>query len=140
MSIEYTLSIIKPDGVRRNLIGKINSYFEKAGLEIAAQKMIWLTKEQAESFYDIHKSRPFFSSLVSQMIAAPVVVQVLKGDDAISKNRKIMGATNPKEADAGTIRGDLAEDIEANTVHGSDSAETATQEMRFFFSKTEILR
>ncbi len=140
MSIEYTLSIIKPDGVRRNLIGKVNSYFEEAGLEIAAQKMIWLTKEQAEKFYDIHKARPFFASLVNQMITAPVVVQVLKGVDAIAKNRKIMGSTNPKEAEAGTIRGDLSEDIEANTVHGSDSLETAAYEVKFFFSQIEILR
>ena len=140
MSIEYTLSIIKPDGVRRNLIGKVNSYFEKEGLEIAAQRMIWLTKEQAEKFYAIHKSRPFFSSLVSQMIANPVVVQVLKGENAIAKNREIMGATNPKEAELGTIRADLSEDIEANTVHGSDSSEAAAQEISFFFSQTEILR
>lgn len=140
MSMEYTLSIIKPDGVRRNLIGKVNSYFENAGLEIAAQKMIWLTKEQAENFYAVHRARPFFGSLVSQMIACPVVVQVLKGADAIAKNRRIMGATNPKDADQGTIRADLSEDIEANTVHGSDSAEAAVQEIGFFFSKTEILR
>jgi len=140
MSIEYTLSIIKPDGVRRNLIGKVNSYFENAGLEIAAQKMIWLTKEQAEKFYAVHKSRPFFAGLVSQMTVYPVVVQVLKGNDAIAKNRKIMGATNPKEAEKGTIRADLSEDIEANTVHGSDSAEAALQEISFFFSRTEILR
>jgi nucleoside-diphosphate kinase len=138
--MEYTLSIIKPDGVRRNLIGKVNSYFESAGLEIAAQKMIWLTKAQAEKFYEIHKARPFFDSLVSQMIGAPVVVQVLKGVDAVAKNRKIMGATNPKEADKGTIRADLSEDIEANTVHGSDSIEAATQEVKFFFSEIEILR
>ena len=140
MSIEYTLSIIKPDGVRRNLIGKVNSYFEEAGLEIAAQKMIWLTKSQAENFYEIHRARPFFDSLVNQMVGAPVVVQVLKGLDAVAKNRKIMGSTNPKEADKGTIRADLSEDIEANTVHGSDSVETATQEIKFFFSEIEILR
>jgi nucleoside-diphosphate kinase len=140
MSVEYTLSIIKPDGVRRNLIGKVNSYFEEAGLEIAAQKMIWLTKSQAENFYEIHRARPFFDSLVNQMVGAPVVVQVLKGLDAVAKNRKIMGSTNPKEADKGTIRADLSEDIEANTVHGSDSVETATQEIKFFFSEIEILR
>lgn len=138
--MQYTLSIIKPDGVRRNLTGKINSYFEAAGLEIAAQKMVQLTQQQAENFYAIHKSRPFFNSLVNSMIQCPVVLQVLKGKDAVMINREIMGATNPAEAAKGTIRGDLSEDIEANTVHGSDSLENAAQEIKFFFSDVEILR
>ncbi len=140
MSMEYTLSIIKPDGVQRNLIGKVNSYFEAAGLEIAAQKMMWLTKDQAENFYEVHRARPFFASLVDYMITGPVVVQVLKGKDAVAKNRQIMGATNPTDAEKGTIRGDLSESIEANTVHGSDSAENAVQEIKFFFSQIEIVR
>ena len=140
MSREYTLSIIKPDGVIRNLTGKINSYFENAGLEIAAQKMIRLTKEQAEKFYDVHRSRPFFNSLVEYMITGPVVIQVLVGTNAVLKNREIMGATNPAEAEKGTIRGDLSESIEANTVHGSDSLENALVEISFFFGQMEITR
>ncbi|MGV2432134.1 MAG UNVERIFIED_CONTAM: nucleoside-diphosphate kinase [Rickettsiaceae bacterium] len=140
MSVEYTLSIIKPDGVRRNLIGKINTYFEEGGLEIAAQKMVLLTKDQVEKFYEIHKSRPFFNSLVESMVSFPVVIQVLKGEGAVAKNRKIMGATNPFEAEVGTIRRDLSESIDANTVHGSDSLENAFTEIEFFFSETEILR
>ena len=140
MAIEHTLSIIKPDGVRRSITGKINSYFESAGLEIAAQKMLHLTQEQAEVFYEVHKSRPFFSALVEYMITGPVIVQVLVGEDAVNKNRKIMGATNPTEAEKGTIRGDLAENIEANTVHGSDSLENAAKEIGYFFAGYEILK
>lgn len=140
MSIEYTFSIIKPDAVERNLIGKINSYIENAGLEIAAQKMIKLTKEQAEEFYAEHKERPFFSGLVKYIISAPVVLQVLKGENAIAKNREIMGATNPANADIGTIRKDFAVDIEANSIHGSDSAVSAEREISFFFKKEEIVR
>lgn len=140
MSIEYTLSIIKPDATERNLIGKINSYLENAGLEIAAQKMVKLTKEQAEEFYAEHKERPFFISLVSSITSAPVVLQVLKGENAITKNREVMGATNPANADAGTIRKDFALDIEANSVHGSDSPASAEREVSFFFKKEEILK
>lgn len=140
MTTEYTLSIIKPDGVKRNLIGEVNRYFEKAGLEIAAQKMLHLTKDQAEKFYEIHKERPFFSSMVEKMISYPVIVQVLKGENAVLKNREIMGATNPSDALDGTIRKDLSIDIEENTVHGSDSAENAKIEIDFFFSSEEILR
>lgn len=140
MSLEYTLSIIKPDGVLRNITGIINDYFEDAGLEIAAQKMVQLTKEQAEKFYEIHKDRPFYNDLVKFMISGPVIVQVLKGENAVSLNREIMGATNPEEADEGTIRGDLSESIDENTVHGSDSLENAATEISFFFSREEILR
>ncbi len=140
MSIEYTFSIIKPDATKRNLIGKINSYIETAGLEIAAQKMIKLTKEQAENFYLEHKDRSFFDGLVTYMTSAPVVIQVLKGNDAISKNREIMGATNPKDAAVGTIRKDFAIDIEANSIHGSDSVDSAKREISFFFSEKEILK
>lgn len=140
MNMEYTLSIIKPDGVKRNLTGKINTYFENAGLEIAAQKTMHLTKQKAGDFYAIHKERPFFESLVDSMTSYPVIVQVLKGENAVALNRKIMGATNPEEAEAGTIRGDLSESIEANTVHGSDSLENARNEVAFFFNEDEILR
>jgi len=140
MQVEYTLSIIKPDGVKRNLTGKINNYFETSGLEIAAQKMVHLTKKQAEDFYDIHKERPFFDSLVTSMTSYPVIVQVLKGEDAVVKNREVMGATNPEDAIPGTIRKDLSLNIEENTVHGSDSNENAEREVDFFFSKEEILR
>lgn len=138
--MEYTLSIIKPDGVKRNLIGKINSYFEQSGLEIAAQKMMKLSRDQAAEFYAIHKDRPFFESLIDSMVSYPVVVQVLRGENAVDLNRKIMGATNPSDAESGTIRGDLSESIEANTVHGSDSLENAKNEVSFFFSSEEILR
>ncbi|MES2214398.1 MAG: nucleoside-diphosphate kinase [Pseudomonadota bacterium] len=137
---EYTFSIIKPDATRRNLIGKINSYLEAAGLEIAAQKMVHLTKEQAESFYAEHSARPFFASLVAYMTSSPVVLQVLKGINAVAVNRKVMGATNPADAEAGTIRKDFAENIEANSVHGSDSLESAAKEIAFFFDKSEIVR
>ena len=133
MSIEYTFSIIKPDATERNLTGKINSYLETAGLKIVAQKMVQLTEDQAKQFYAEHSERPFFGGLVSYMTSAPVVLQVLKGEGAILKNREIMGATNPADADAGTIRKDFAKDIEANSVHGSDSAESAKKEIELFF-------
>jgi nucleoside-diphosphate kinase len=133
MAVEQTLSIIKPDGVQKNLIGEIYNRFEKAGLEIVAARMMHLSKEQAQGFYAVHKERPFFNDLVSYMTSGPVVVQALQGGDAIAKNREIMGATNPAEADAGTIRADFAESIEENIVHGSDAAETAAVEIAFFF-------
>ena len=137
--IQKTLSIIKPDAVSRNLIGEIVSKFEASDLRIAAQKKIRLTKEQAEMFYAEHKERPFFASLVEYMTSAPVVVQVLEGEDVIAKNREIMGVTNPKEAEEGTIRRQFALDIERNSVHGSDSQESAEREIRFFFSEIELL-
>lgn len=137
--MEYTFSIIKPDATRRNLTGKINSYIENAGLKIVAQKMTSLTQEQAESFYAVHRERPFFNGLVEYMISGPVVLQVLKGEDAVAKYRKVMGATNPADADEGTIRKDFAENIEANSVHGSDSLENAKEEIAFFFKKEDIV-
>ena len=133
MAVEQTLSIIKPDGVQKNLIGEIYSRFEKAGLEIVAARMMHLTKEQAQGFYAVHKERPFFNDLVSYMTSGPVVVQVLQGENAIAKNREIMGATNPADAEPGTIRKDFAASIEENVVHGSDAAETAAVEIAFFF-------
>jgi len=133
MAVEQTLSIIKPDGVQKNLIGEIVGRFEKAGLEIVAARMMHLTIEQAQGFYGVHKERPFFNDLVSYMMSGPVFVQVLRGDDAIAKNREIMGATNPADADPGTIRADFAESIEENIVHGSDAADTAAIEIAFFF-------
>ena len=133
MTVEQTLSIIKPDGVQKNLVGEIYSRFEKAGLEIVAARMMHLSKEQAQGFYAVHKERPFFNDLVSYMTSGPVIVQVLQGEDAIAKNREIMGATNPADAEAGTIRADFAESIEENIVHGSDAAETAAVEIAFFF-------
>ncbi|MEO1201832.1 MAG: nucleoside-diphosphate kinase [Pseudomonadota bacterium] len=133
MAAEQTLSIIKPDGVQKNLIGEIYSRFEKAGLRIVAAKMLHLSQEQAEGFYAVHKERPFFPDLVRYMTSGPVMVQALEGENAIAKNREIMGATNPAEADAGTIRADFAESIEENIVHGSDAAETAVNEIAFFF-------
>ena len=133
MAVEQTLSIIKPDGVQKNLIGEIYSRFEKAGLEIVAARMMHLTEEQAQGFYAVHKERPFYNDLVSYMTSGPVVVQVLQGDDAIAKNREIMGATNPADAGPGTIRKDFAASIEENVVHGSDAAETAAVEIAFFF-------
>lgn len=139
MTLEYTFSIIKPDATERNLIGKINSYLEDSGLKIVAQKMVVLSRAQAEDFYGEHRQRPFFDGLVSYMISAPVVLQVLKGENAVAKNREIMGATNPKEAAAGTIRKDFAKDIEANSIHGSDSLESAKREISFFFDKNEIV-
>lgn len=138
MSAEQTLSIIKPDGVQKNLIGEIYSRFEKAGLQIVAARMMHLTKEQAEGFYAVHKERPFFNDLVSYMTSGPVMVQVLEGDSAITKNRDIMGATNPADADKGTIRADFAESIEENIVHGSDAAETAANEIAFFFGDSGV--
>ena len=133
MAVEQTLSIIKPDGVQKNLIGEIYSRFETAGLEILAARMLHLTTEQAQGFYDVHKERPFFNDLVSYMTSGPVMAQVLSGDDAISKNREIMGATNPADAAPGTIRADFADSIEENIVHGSDGADTAAVEIEFFF-------
>jgi nucleoside-diphosphate kinase len=133
MAVEYTLSIIKPDGVQKNLIGDIYSRFENAGLQIVAAQMMHLTQEQAQGFYAVHKERPFYGELVEYMTSGPVVVQVLAGEDAVAKNRDIMGATNPAEADAGTIRADHAESIGENIVHGSDAADTAANEIEFFF-------
>lgn len=133
MSVEQTLSIIKPDGVQKNLIGEIYRRFESAGLEIVAAQMMHLTREQAEGFYAVHRERPFFNDLVSYMTSGPVVVQVLQGEGAIDANRTLMGATNPADADAGTIRADYAASIEENVVHGSDGPETAAQEIEFFF-------
>lgn len=138
MSIERTLSIVKPDAVAKNVIGEIYSRFEKGGLSIVAAKMMHLTQEQAEGFYAEHKERPFFPDLVAFMTSGPVVVQVLEGDGAIKKNRDLMGATNPKEAEAGTIRADFASSIDANAVHGSDSAESAEREIAYFFNDDEI--
>ena len=138
MAIERTLSIIKPDATRRNLTGKINDKFETAGLSIIATRRLQLTKAQAEAFYAVHSHRPFFGDLVSFMISGPVVAQVLEGENAIMQNRDIMGATDPKKADPGTIRADFAESIEANSVHGSDSPEAAAQEISFFFAGIDI--
>lgn len=136
---ERTLSIIKPDAVAKNVIGEIYARFEKGGLKIVAAKMLHLTREQAEGFYAVHKERPFFNDLVSFMISGPVMVQVLEGDNAVTKNRDLMGATDPKEAAAGTIRRDFAQSIDANAVHGSDSAENAKTEIEFFFDADEIV-
>lgn len=138
-ALERTLSIIKPDATRRNLTGKINAKFEEQGLRIVAQKRLHLTEAQAGHFYAVHKERPFYKDLVSFMASGPVVVQVLEGNDAVALNRKIMGATNPANADAGTIRKEFAESIDANSVHGSDSLENAKNEIAFFFSETEIV-
>lgn len=137
---EHTLSIIKPDITKRNLIGKVNSYFEDAGLKIVAQKMVVLTKEQAETFYAEHNHRPFFSGLIDFITSGPVVLQVLQGEGAIAENRRIMGATDPSKADEGTIRKDLALSIDNNSVHGSDSIESAKREIELFFSKDEIFQ
>ena len=138
MAVERTFSIIKPDATRRNLTGKINARFEDKGLRIVAQRRIWMTRPQAEEFYGVHKARPFFNDLCTFMTSGPVVVQVLEGEGAVAKNRDIMGATNPANAAAGTIRKDFAESIEANSVHGSDSPENAAREIAFFFAETEI--
>ena len=138
MSIEQTLSIIKPDATSRNITGQVNSIIEKSGLKIIGQKRIKLTKETAGKFYEVHKERPFFKDLVSFMVSGPVIVQVLKGENAVALYRKVMGATNPQEADVGTIRKEFALSIEANSVHGSDSIENAKKEISFFFSETEI--
>jgi nucleoside-diphosphate kinase len=139
MSLERTLSIIKPDAVAKNAIGDILSRFEKAGLRIAAAKKAQLTQEQAEGFYAVHKERPFFNDLVKFMISGPVMIQVLEGENAILKNRDLMGATNPAEAEPGTIRADFADSIDANAVHGSDASATAKEEINFFFAAEEIL-
>ncbi|MGH7045357.1 MAG: nucleoside-diphosphate kinase [Stellaceae bacterium] len=139
MPVERTLSILKPDAIRRNLTGAINDRFERRGLRIVAQKRIWLSQAQAEQFYAVHAQRPFYRSLVAFMTSGPVVAQVLEGPDAVALSRDIMGATNPAEAAPGTIRKDFAESIEANSVHGSDSSENAVQEIAFFFSAVEIL-
>lgn len=139
MAQERTLSIIKPDATRRNLTGSINAKFEAAGLRIVAQKRMRLSREQAEKFYAVHAERPFFSDLCTFMISGPVVVQVLEGENAIARNREIMGATNPAKADKGTIRAEFAESIEANSVHGSDAVDTAKTEISFFFSEIEIV-
>ena len=139
MAIENTLSIIKPDATRRNLTGLINSKFEKAGLKIIAQKRMHLSKVMAEKFYEIHKDRPFFHDLFNFMISGPVVVQVLRGENAVEVNRNVMGATNPLEAEDGTIRKEFAESIEANSVHGSDSIENAKIEISFFFADIELI-
>lgn len=139
MAVERTLSIIKPDAVAKNAIGEIYRRFEAAGLKIVAARMLQLSREQAEGFYDVHRERPFFNDLVEFMISGPVMVQVLEGEDAIAKNRELMGATNPEEAAPGTIRADFAETIDANAVHGSDAPETAASEVAFFFEEGEIL-
>jgi nucleoside-diphosphate kinase len=135
MPLEQTLSIIKPDGVQKNLIGEIYSRFEKAGLQIIAARMMHLSGEQAEGFYAVHKERPFFKDLVKYMRSGPVMVQVLEGESAVETNRRLMGATNPANAEKGTIRADFADSIEENIVHGSDAPDTAAQEIRFFFGK-----
>ncbi|MFP4042968.1 MAG: nucleoside-diphosphate kinase [Rhodosalinus sp.] len=139
MAIERTLSIIKPDATRRNLTGKINAKFEEAGLRIVAQKRIRLTKAQAGEFYAVHRERPFYDELCEFMASDPVVVQVLEGENAIAKNREVMGATNPADAAPGTIRAEFAESVGENSVHGSDAPETAAQEIAFFFSGLEIV-
>eukprot|EP00439_Symbiodinium_sp_Y106_P089138 s1_g1674.t1 len=139
MALERTFSIIKPDATRRNLTGQIIARFEDNGLRVVASKRIHMTKEQAEGFYGVHKERPFFNDLVAFMTSGPVVVQVLEGENAIAKNREVMGATNPADAADGTIRKDFAESIEANSVHGSDAPETAAEEIKFFFTDAEIV-
>lgn len=139
MALERTFSIIKPDATRRNLTGKVNAMLEDAGLRIVAQKRVHMTTSDAETFYAVHKERPFFNDLVSFMTSGPVVVQVLEGENAIARNREVMGATNPADADEGTIRKAFAESIEANSVHGSDSAENAAIEIAFFFAGREIV-
>ena len=139
MSIERTLSIIKPDATKRNLTGLINAKFENAGLKIIGQKRLQLTRTMAEKFYEIHKNRPFYNDLVDFMISGPVVVQVLEGENAVKSNRDVMGATNPDEANEGTIRKEFAESIEANSVHGSDSLENANIEISFFFANIELI-
>lgn len=139
MTVQHTLSIIKPDATKRNLTGAINQRFEENGLRIVAQKRLHLTEAQARAFYAVHAERPFYNDLVSFMVSGPVVVQVLEGENAVAKNREIMGATNPAEAAEGTIRKDFAESIEANSVHGSDSEENAANEISFFFARTEIV-
>lgn len=138
MPVERTLSIIKPDAVEKNIIGEIERRFEQGGLKIVAARMTHLSRDQAEGFYAVHKERPFFNDLCAYMSSGPVMVQVLEGEDAIKRNRDIMGATNPKDADPGTIRADFADSIEANAVHGSDAPETAKAEIEFFFNADDI--
>ncbi len=138
MSIERTFSIVKPDAVRRNLIGKIYERFESGGLQILAARMIHLTRTQAQDFYAVHRERPFYNDLVEYMISGPVMVQVLEGENAIARNREIMGATNPADAAPGTIRADFAESVEANAVHGSDGPDTAREEITFFFDDADL--
>ncbi len=139
MAVERTLSIIKPDATRRNLTGAVNQRLEEAGLRIVAQKRLRLSREQVEGFYAVHKERPFYNDLCDFMTSGPVVVQVLEGEDAIERNRQVMGATNPEDADPGTIRKDFAENVERNSVHGSDASETAAFEIEFFFEDSEIV-
>lgn len=139
MALERTFSIVKPDATKRNITGKVIDRLESAGLRVIASKRIHMSKEQAEGFYAVHKERPFFGELVSFMTSGPVIVQVLEGENAIAKNREVMGATNPADAAPGTIRADFAESIEANSVHGSDAPETAAEEIKFFFSDDEIV-
>jgi len=139
MALERTFSIIKPDATRRNITGKVINKLEEGGLRVVASKRIRMSREQAEGFYGVHKERPFFGELVEFMMSEPVVVQVLEGENAIARNREIMGATNPAEADAGTIRAEYAESIGENSVHGSDGPDTAAQEIEFFFSKDELV-
>ena len=138
MAVERTFSIVKPDGVQKNVIGEVYRRFEQAGLKIIAAKMVQLTQAQAEGFYAVHKERPFFKDLVKYMISGPVVLQVLEGENAVAKNRELMGATDPKKADKGTIRADLANSIDENTVHGSDSLDNAKIEIAYFFAATEL--
>ena len=139
MALERTLSIIKPDAVAKNVIGQIYSRFEQAGLKVIAAKMKQLSRKEAEGFYAVHKERPFFNALVEFMISGPVMIQVLQGENAIAKNRELMGATNPKDAAPGTIRADFAESIDANAVHGSDAVETAKVEIAYFFAATDVV-
>ena len=139
MAVQRTFSIIKPDATARNITGKVNAKIEEAGLRIVAQKRVQLSEEQAGGFYAVHKERPFYGDLVKFMMSGPVVVQVLEGENAIAEYRKVMGATNPAEADAGTIRAEFAQSIDANTVHGSDAPETAAEEIKFFFTDDEIV-
>ncbi len=138
MALERTLSIIKPDAVAKNVIGQIYARFEQAGLKIVAAKLTQLSRQEAEGFYAVHRERPFFNSLVQFMISGPVAIQVLEGEGAIAKNRELMGATDPKKADKGTIRADFADSIDANAVHGSDAAETAKAEIAYFFAETDL--
>jgi nucleoside-diphosphate kinase len=138
MALERTLSIVKPDGVQKNLIGEVYRRFESAGLKIVAARMVQLTQVQAEGFYAVHRERPFFKDLVKYMSSGPVMIQVLEGDNAVAKNRELMGATDPKKADKGTIRADLAASIEENVVHGSDSADNAKNEIAYFFAATDL--
>ena len=138
MAVERTLSIIKPDAVAKNVIGEILARFEKAGLKVIAAKMVHLSRAEAEGFYSVHKARPFFKDLVEFMISGPVMIQVLEGESAIQKNRDLMGATDPKKADKGTIRADFAQSIDANAVHGSDAPETARTEIAYFFPQSQV--